>query len=74
MPEGAHMEWTQALTIIASMFAMMLWSMRERRADYLYTMKLIDEIHEEMKDFHVKLAMQDFEFKSRLTAIEERRK
>lgn len=57
------MEWTQSLTIIASMFAMMLWSMRERRADYLYTMKLIDEIKNEMKEFH-----------GRLCAIEEKRK
>lgn len=68
------MDWTQALTIIASMFAMMLWSMRERRADYLYTMKIIDEIKNEMKDFHVRLEKIDCEFKMRLAAIEERRK
>jgi hypothetical protein len=37
--------------------------MRERRADFLYTTKLIEEIQNEMKDFH-----------GRLCAIEERNK
>jgi hypothetical protein len=31
-------------------------------------------IQDEMKDFHTRLALQDQEFKSRLCAIEERRK
>ena len=65
MTEGAHMDWTQALIIIASMFAMMLWSMRERRADYLYTMKLIDEIKNEMKDFHARLYFLEERYKDK---------
>ena len=35
---------------------------------------LIDAIQTEMKDFHIKLALQDQEFKMRLCAIEEGRK
>jgi hypothetical protein len=57
------MEWVQVLTIIGANFAMVLWTMRERRADFLYIMKLIEEIKTEMKDFH-----------GRLCAIEERNK
>lgn len=65
------MEWYQCLTIIGSMFAMMLWGFRERRADYLYTMKLIDEIRKDVVNFNTKLALQDQEFKTRLTEIEK---
>lgn len=57
------MEWAQVLTIIGANFAMILWCMRERRADFLYVTKLIEEIKNEMKDFH-----------GRLCAIEERNK
>lgn len=57
------MDWTQALTIIGVNFSLILWSMRERRADFLYITKLIDEIKTEMKDFH-----------GRLCAIEEKNK
>lgn len=57
------MEWAQVLTIIAANFAMILWCMRERRADFLYLAKLIEEMKNEMKDFH-----------GRLCAIEERNK
>lgn len=57
------MEWGQVLTIVAANFAMILWCMRERRADFLHIMKLIEEIKTEMKDFH-----------GRLCAIEERNK
>lgn len=57
------MEWIQVLTIVAANFAMILWCMRERRADFLYITKLIEEMKNEMKDFH-----------GRLCAIEERTK
>jgi len=57
------MEWIQVLTIVAANFAMILWCMRERRADFLYIMKLIEEMKSEMRDFH-----------GRLCAIEERNK
>jgi len=57
------MEWGQVLMIVAANFAMILWCMRERRADFLHIMKLINDIQEEVKDFH-----------GRLCAIEERNK
>lgn len=41
---------------------------------HLHTSSQIDAIHQEMKDFHTKLAMQDQEFKTRLCAIEKERK
>lgn len=57
------MDWAQVLTIVGANFAMILWCMRERRADFLYITKLIEEMKSEMKDFH-----------GRLCAIEERNK
>ncbi len=57
------MDWAQVLTIVGANFAMILWCMRERRADFLYVAKLIEEMKLEMKDFH-----------GRLCAIEERGK
>lgn len=57
------MQWIQVLTIVGANFAMILWCMRERRADFLYITKLIEEIKNEMKDFH-----------GRLCTIEERNK
>lgn len=68
------MDWTQALTIMASIAGMMLWSSRERRADYLYTMKIIDEIRKDVLNFNTKMALQDLEFKTRLAAIEQGKK
>lgn len=55
------MDWIQVLTIVFANFGMILWCMRERRADFLYITKLIEEIKNEMKDFH-----------GRLCTIEER--
>lgn len=60
------MEWTQVLTIIGANFALILWGMRERRADFLFTTKLIEEMKNEMKDFHGRLERQDAEFKAHL--------
>ena len=60
------MEWGQVLTIVGANFAMILWCMRERRADFLYITKLIEEMKSEMKDFHGKLERQDAEFKAHL--------
>ena len=57
------MEWGQVLTIVAANFAMILWCMRERRADFLHIMKMVEGIQNEIKDFH-----------GRLCAIEERGK
>jgi len=49
------MEWMQVLTIVGANFAMILWCMRERRADFLHIMRLVEEIKNEMKDFHGRL-------------------
>lgn len=68
------MEWYQCLTIVGSMFAMMMWSSRERRTDNLYAMKLIDEIRKDVQNFNEKLALQNQEFKMRIGALEEGRK
>ncbi len=68
------MEWYQCLTIIGSMFAMMMWASRERRTDNLFTLKLIDEIRKDIVNFNTKLALQDQEFKMRLADIEEGKK
>ncbi len=57
------MQWEQVLTIIAANVGMILWNARERRTDFLHTMKVIDEIKKETKDFH-----------GRLCTIEEKHK
>ena len=63
MKKGGIMEWGQVLTIVAANFAMILWCRRERRADFLHIMKMVEGIQNEIKDFH-----------GRLCAIEERGK
>ncbi len=61
------MDWTQALTIVASNIALFLWARTESRADHraleTWTKDMLGAIHQEMKDFH-----------GRLCAIEERNK
>lgn len=57
------MEWYQVGTIVAANLGLFLWSVRQSRTDFLHTMRVIDEIKKEQKDFH-----------GRLCAIEERRK
>ena len=52
---GQIMEWFQILTIVGANFAMILWCMRERRSDFLHIMRLIEEVKNEMKDFHGRL-------------------
>jgi len=66
------MEWAQVLTIIGANFAMILWCMRERRTDFLYISKLIEEMKSEMKDFHGRLERLDAEFKAHI--MQETRK
>jgi hypothetical protein len=63
----------------AIIIPLFLWVRAESRADYRHTdaklestRELVRAIHDEMKDFHMKLAAQDFEFKARLCAIEEK--
>ncbi len=68
------MDWTQVLTIVGSNLVLFLWARSESRSNYRECRQLIDSIHQEMKDFHTKLALQDQEFKMRLCSIEERNK
>ena len=78
------MEWTQVLTILGGNIGMILWSTRQSRTDFLHLDRKLEEnrkettlivkaIQEEVKDFHVKLALQDQDFKNRLCKIEEAR-
>lgn len=81
--------WMQVLCIICSnaflSITFFLWLRAEGNADRRSisniinsdrreVFNLIREIQCEMKDFHIKLANQDMEFKTRMTPIEERYK
>ena len=72
------MEWYQVATIVGANLGLFLWAVRQSRSDYLHCQRSIetfkDAMLRESKDFHVKLAMIDQEFKMRLCAIEERNK
>jgi len=78
------MDWPQVLTILGGNIGMILWSTRQARTDFLHldrkleenrkeTTQIVKAIHEEVKDFHIKLALQDQEFKNRICKIEESR-
>lgn len=73
----------------AFVIPMFLWNRSESRADYRHmeactnanfkaireeTQAILKSIQDEMKDFHLRLALQDQEFKMRLCSIEERNK
>lgn len=73
------------ITHILTVFAIIATNLGTVIALFLNTDRKIEEhrketndilkgIQQEMKDFHVKLALQDQEFKMRLCAIEERNK
>lgn len=70
------MDWTQVLTLFLANAGLIIWFRAESRADWRHMDAKLDAslkaIHEEMKDFHLKLALQDQEFKNRLCLIEER--
>jgi hypothetical protein len=60
----------------AVIFPLFLWVRSEARADARHTdaklestRELVRAIHDEMKDFHTKLAKQDEEFKAHLTQL-----
>lgn len=57
------MDWIQVATIITANFGLFLWAVRQSRTDFLHIMRLIENIQNEMKEFH-----------GRLCAIEERNK
>ena len=66
MPET----WIQVLAVIFAnatiSISMFLWLRTEANADRRDIAGLIREIQVEMKDFHVKLALQDQEFKNHM--------
>jgi len=70
------MEWYQVATIVGANLGLFLWAVRQSRADYLHCQRSIDSFKDAMaketKEFHVRLALIDQEFKFRLCAIEER--
>jgi len=79
------MDWTQFVVFCLGVGGLWLWNRSENRSDIRHmdatlqaNRELIREIHneikEEMRDFHTRLALQDQEFKMRLCAIEEKRK
>ena len=72
------MDWIQFATFVivnlVFTLTLWLWNRAEARTDHRQIIDLIIVIKEEMKDFHTKLALQDQEFKMRLTTIEERNK
>ena len=75
------MDWLQfaiLLLTLGGLFALLRSDISTNRteavADRRDMLQIIRIIQEEMKDFHTKLALQDLEFKMRLTAIEERNK
>jgi len=64
--------WMQILTLFIANSGLILWFRAESRNDWRHCDAQIQAIHDEMKEFHTKLATQDLEFKMRLCAIEER--
>jgi len=49
------LSWIQVGTIVGANLGLFLWSVRQSRNDFLYTMRVIEEIKKETKDFHGKL-------------------
>lgn len=66
--------WLQIGSLFLANAGLILWFRSESRADWRHMDNKIDAIHEEMKEFHTQLALQDKEFKMRLCAIEEKRR
>lgn len=75
--------WLQVISLFLANAALIIWFRAESRSDWRHldakvdanqkeTNQILKAIQDEMKDFHVKLALQDQEFKMRLCAIEER--
>jgi hypothetical protein len=67
------MEWTQFVIFCGGVFGLFFWNRSESRADVRHmdaklesTRNLVQAIHDEMKDFHTKLARQDLEFKNHM--------
>ncbi len=67
------MDWTQYVIFFIGVFGLFIWNRAESRADIRHmdvklesNRDLVKAIHDDMKDFHTRLAVQDAEFKSRL--------
>jgi hypothetical protein len=68
-----NMPWGEVLTIIGVNVALIYW-LRQDSKDFMNKIETWkEEINKEMKDFHIKLATQDLEFKMRIAAIEEKK-
>lgn len=69
--------WIQIFSLFIANTGLLLWFRTESRNDWRHMDNKLDAsikaIQEEMKDFHLKLALQDQEFKNRLCKIEEAR-
>jgi hypothetical protein len=66
--------WMQIGSLFLANAALILWFRSESRADWRMVDAKIDAMQAEMKDFHIKLALQDLEFKAMLCKIEENKK
>ncbi len=62
------MDWTQVLTLFFANAGLIIWFRSESRSDWRYCDAQIKAIHDEMKDFHIKLEKIDSEFKGKMVA------
>lgn len=62
------------ITVVGSNIALISWLRSDMKMFESEIRGWKEEINKDMRDFHVRLATQDLEFKNRLAAIEERRK
>lgn len=70
------MDFVQFSILILAFIGLFTWNRHMDAKLEVYrelTTAFHEAIRQDMKDFHTKLAVQDMEFKMRLSAIEERR-
>ncbi len=67
------MDWIQFLVMAITLGGLFVWNRTESRADIRHmdnkleeTRELVRAIHDEVKDFHNRLAIQDFQYKKKL--------
>jgi hypothetical protein len=76
--------WTQVVSLFLANAGLIIWFRTEARADWRHldnkldanqkeATQLIKAIQEEVKDFHIKLALQDQEFKNTMCKLEEKK-
>lgn len=68
------MEWAQLAILIITLGGLFLWNRSESNNDRRMFHQVLIGIQDEMKDFHGRLEKQDAEFRTRLLAIEEKRR